>query len=193
MSNETVANDAYRRPHSPPSLDDAELLRFVSKRSSDSPLVPLMAQASKISPPESFSSSVAAQSAAETSASLKSSGEAEMASAPQGPFSADKEDDSDAGGSLPPVNCTADGKLHIKDSFTSPNQRHRVNRPVDHTYTDYAVISDDELRRLDQDSSVLSSPALSLEKKRLLGKLKEMPCRSAGGVTQSFPSKVSLQ
>jgi hypothetical protein len=127
------------------------------------------------------------------SASLAISGEAEMSSASQRPFSADQEDDSDADDSLPPLNCTADGKLHIKDSLTSPNHRPRINRPVDHTYTDYAMISDDELRSLDQDSSVLSSPALRLEKKRLLGKLKEMPSRSAGGVTQSFPSKVNLQ
>jgi hypothetical protein len=66
----------------------------------------------------------------------------------------------------------------------------RMNQPVDHTYTDYAPVSDAELRQLDRDMtySLLNSPTLSPEKKRLMEQLKDMP--SKGGGSQSFPIRV---
>lgn len=68
-----------------------------------------------------------------------------------------------------------------------------VPRTVDHTYTDYASVSDAELRKLDRDMSLsmLRSVDLTPEKKKLLEQLNEMPYKSGG--SQSFPIRVCLQ
>jgi hypothetical protein len=73
--------------------------------------------------------------------------------------------------------------------LTDPSIAPRV---VDHTYTDYASVSDDELLRLDRDMtlSMLSSPDLSPEKKKLLEQLSVMPSKSGG--SQAFPIRVRL-
>jgi hypothetical protein len=162
------------RPPSPPSLDDAELLRFVSrgfgsgakppappKPAAFAPAAAACGLAEQKSPPIESEAALAARVAAKYAAA-----------------SADHEEGDE----------DEDGKLHSSES--PPKRRHPcINRPVDHTYTDYASITDAELRRMDQDSSVLDSPSLSPEKKRLMLKLKAIPSKT-GGASQSFPSKV---
>ena len=64
-----------------------------------------------------------------------------------------------------------------------------INRPVDHPYTDFAAVSDAELRNLDRDNSILNSPTLSHEKRQLMSILKLMPSK-VGGVAHNFPAKV---
>ena len=67
---------------------------------------------------------------------------------------------------------------------------------VDHTYTDYAIVEEDDLRLLDENSSLLPNPASSGEASAR-EKLKGMSCtygpmkKNAGGVVQPFPGKVS--
>ena len=67
---------------------------------------------------------------------------------------------------------------------------------VDHAYTDYALVDEDELRLLDEDPSLLGRPTSDAEyeaRERLRG----MSCnygpmkKNAGGVVQPFPGKVS--
>jgi hypothetical protein len=87
------------------------------------------------------------------------------------------------------MDCTANGKLRASPP---PARRPCINMPVDHSYIDYASVSDAELHQLDQDSSILSSPTLSPEKRQLMEALMEMPSK-AGGTTMAFPSKASLQ
>ena len=68
---------------------------------------------------------------------------------------------------------------------------------VDHTYTNYAILSDKELRLLDENSSLLPEPK-SEDERMVREKLRGMSCtygpmkKSAGGVVQPFPGKVSL-
>lgn len=70
------------------------------------------------------------------------------------------------------------------------------NMLVDHTYTNYAILSDKELRMMDENSSMLPEPK-SEEEKAVREKLGAMSCtygpmkKSAGGVVQPFPGKVS--
>lgn len=64
-----------------------------------------------------------------------------------------------------------------------------INRPVDHPYTDFAAVSDAELRKLDRDNSILNSPTLSHEKRQLMSILKLMPSK-VGGVAHNFPAKL---
>ena len=67
---------------------------------------------------------------------------------------------------------------------------------VDHTYTDYAIVEEDDLRLLDENSSLLPNPASSGEASAR-EKLRGMSCtygpmkKNAGGVVQPFPGKVS--
>ena len=67
---------------------------------------------------------------------------------------------------------------------------------VDHSYTDYAIVEEDDLRLLDENSSLLPKPS-SAEEERVREKLRGMPCsygpmkKNAGGVIQPFPGKVS--
>ena len=67
---------------------------------------------------------------------------------------------------------------------------------VDHTYTNYAIFSDKELRMLDENPSLLPEPK-SEEERMVREKLSGMTCtygpmkKSAGGVVQPFPGKVS--
>ena len=68
-------------------------------------------------------------------------------------------------------------------------RRPLVNRPIDHSYTDYAPVSESELKQLDADSSILKSPTLSPQKKRLLEQLRGIEFKSWASV--SFPAKVS--
>ena len=69
------------------------------------------------------------------------------------------------------------------------------NMLVDHTYTNYALLSDKELGMLDEHSSLLPEPK-SEEEKLVREKLMGMSCtygpmkKSAGGVVQPFPGKV---
>mmetsp|Transcript_33012 Transcript_33012/g.69483 ORF Transcript_33012/g.69483 Transcript_33012/m.69483 type:complete len:222 (+) Transcript_33012:42-707(+) len=66
---------------------------------------------------------------------------------------------------------------------------------VDHTYTDYAIVEEDDLRLLDENSSLLPNPASSGEASAR-EKLKGMSCtygpmkKNAGGVVQPFPGKL---
>lgn len=66
---------------------------------------------------------------------------------------------------------------------------------VDHTYTNYALLSDKELVMLDEHSSMLPEPK-SEEEKLVREKLLGMSCtygpmkKSSGGVVQPFPGKV---
>jgi hypothetical protein len=70
------------------------------------------------------------------------------------------------------------------------------NLLVDHSYTDYSIVSDKDLRLLDEDSSMLPQPKSDAEKE-IRQRLKGMSCtygpmrKSAGGVVQPFPGKVS--
>jgi hypothetical protein len=68
---------------------------------------------------------------------------------------------------------------------------------VDHAYTDYALVDEDELRLLDENPSLLGRPTSAAEseaRERLRGM---MSCtygpmkKNAGGVVQPFPGKVS--
>ena len=67
---------------------------------------------------------------------------------------------------------------------------------VDHTYTDFAIVGEDDLRLLDENSALLPNPASSMEASTR-EKLKGMSCtygpmkKNAGGVVQPFPGKVS--
>ena len=71
------------------------------------------------------------------------------------------------------------------------------NMLVDHTYTNFAIVSDKELRMLDENSKQLPDPK-SEEERVAREKLMGMTCtygpmkKSAGGVVQPFPGKVSL-
>lgn len=66
---------------------------------------------------------------------------------------------------------------------------------VDHTYTNYAILSDKELRLLDEHSSLLPE-AKSEEERVVREKLRGMSCtygpmkKSAGGVVSPFPGKL---
>lgn len=70
------------------------------------------------------------------------------------------------------------------------------NMLVDHTYTNYAIMTDKELQLLDEHSSLLPEPK-NEEEKAVREKLGGMSCtygpmkKSAGGVVQPFPGKVS--
>lgn len=75
------------------------------------------------------------------------------------------------------------------DGNLSASRRPCINRPIDHDYTDYAPISESELKQLDEDDSILNSPTLSPQKKRLLEQLRRMESKS-GVLAQSFPAKV---
>lgn len=66
---------------------------------------------------------------------------------------------------------------------------------VDHTYTDFAIVEDDDLRLLDENSSLLPAPASDSEA-IARQKLGAMSCtfgpmkKHAGGVVQPFPGKL---
>ncbi|KAL7537017.1 hypothetical protein ACHAWF_005632 [Thalassiosira exigua] len=70
-----------------------------------------------------------------------------------------------------------------------------TRRYVDHTYVDYAVVGDEDLRLLDENSSLLSKPATAAEASAR-EKLRGMSCtygpmkKNAGGVVQPFPGKL---
>jgi hypothetical protein len=70
------------------------------------------------------------------------------------------------------------------------------NMLVDHSYTNYAIMTDKELQMLDEHSSLLPEPK-NEEEKEVREKLRGMSCtygpmkKSAGGVVQPFPGKVS--
>lgn len=84
----------------------------------------------------------------------------------------------------PLSNITADGSLH------SDGRKPILNRAVDHTYTDYAPVSEEELRELDQICTVVNDlNKYSPEKRRLMQKLFEMPISGSGRI-QSFPRRV---
>ena len=67
---------------------------------------------------------------------------------------------------------------------------------VDHTYTDYALVEEDDLRLLDENPTLLPNPA-SMGEFSAREKLRGMSCtygpvkKNAGGVVQPFPGKVS--
>lgn len=71
-----------------------------------------------------------------------------------------------------------------------------VQHYVDHSYTDYAVVVEDDLRLLDENSSLLPTPSNAVEASAR-EKLRGMSCtygplkKNAGGVVQPFPGKVS--
>ncbi|KAL7495171.1 hypothetical protein ACHAWT_003700 [Skeletonema menzelii] len=77
---------------------------------------------------------------------------------------------------------------------TSSNKK--PNLKVDHTYTDYAIISKQvDVRLLEEESPELPAPS-SEKEAEVRRKLKEMSCtygpmrKNAGGVTQPFPGKL---
>ena len=67
---------------------------------------------------------------------------------------------------------------------------------VDHSYTNYAILSEKELRLLDENSADFPEPK-NEEERDVIEKLRSMTCtygpmkKSAGGVVQPFPGKVS--
>ena len=67
---------------------------------------------------------------------------------------------------------------------------------VDHSYTDYSIVTEDNLRLLDENPKKLPPPANS-EEANVRKKLKGMLCtygpmkKNPGGVTHPFPAKVS--
>jgi chromosome segregation and condensation protein ScpB len=61
---------------------------------------------------------------------------------------------------------------------------------VDHTYTDYASVSDAELLEFDRDWGTALTGDVSPEKRRLVGQLSAMPYKSVW--TQPFPIRVRL-
>ena len=67
---------------------------------------------------------------------------------------------------------------------------------VDHAYTDYALVDEDELRLLDENPSLLGRPTSAAESEAR-ERLRGMSCtygpmkKNAGGVVQPFPGKVS--
>ena len=68
---------------------------------------------------------------------------------------------------------------------------------VDHSYNDYGVVDDDELRLLDKNAKLLPTPASS-EVALAREKLSGMRCtfgpmkKNSGGVMQPFPGKVGV-
>ena len=82
------------------------------------------------------------------------------------------------------------------DEKPAAGGKEQKNLLVDHTYTNYAILSDKELRLLDENSDLLPEPN-SEEERKVREKLRGMSCtygpmkKSAGGVVQPFPGKVS--
>ena len=67
---------------------------------------------------------------------------------------------------------------------------------VDHTYYNFAIFNEDELRLLDENASMLPDPT-STEEAKAREMLKQILCaygpmkRNAGGVVQPFPGKLA--
>lgn len=109
------------------------------------------------------------------------------------------------------VNATDEGEPSGKLSKSPPTNNNNNSaatnpRPnklspplVDHSYTNYAILTDDQLRLLDEDPSALGESAMkNEEEKTARKKLMAMSCtygpkkKNAGGVVQPFPSKVGF-
>ena len=75
-------------------------------------------------------------------------------------------------------------------------KKNKIQQYVDHAYVDYAIVEEDDLRLLDENSSLLPNPTSEGES-NVREKLKGMSCtygpmkKNAGGVVQPFPGKVS--
>lgn len=90
-------------------------------------------------------------------------------------------------------------KVVASSSFSSnhQNDNEKQNQPlVDHTYTDYSIISEeDDVRLLEEDFPQLSQPR-SEKEAEAREKLRGMTCtygpsrKNAGGVTKPFPGKL---
>ena len=94
-------------------------------------------------------------------------------------------------GSNPAAATTSGNPNTVKATTTgAPHQQ-----LVDHTYTDYAIVDEDDLHLLDENSSLLPKPA-SVDEANAREKLKGMDCtygpmkKNAGGVIQPFPGKL---
>jgi hypothetical protein len=174
MNNPQASNGSSRQP-SPTSFEVAtELLRFVSQNSCEKRAATNLAPASLVTLPASIATSEIV-AAAPFSGSMHSMVARAATSASASTVA-----------QLLPIDCSTDGHLHV------PRRTPCINRPIDHTYTDYAPISDDNLRRLDFDDSILNDSCLCPEKKRLMEMLREKISKN-GGLAQAFPSKVCLK
>ncbi len=81
------------------------------------------------------------------------------------------------------------------DDVGVDNSTQSMQQYVDHTYRDFAIIDDDQLRCLDEDPSSLDSPAnasISEARERLrdMGLAYGPIRKNAGGVSRPFPGKV---
>lgn len=178
MNNPQASNGPSRQP-SPTSFEVAsELLRFVSQSSCKKRAAPILAPASLVTLP----GSVVPFAAATKSDSV--------AAAPFGGFVYPAPTSGAPSASAPSIakaclDCSTDGHLRAPP----PRMRPSVNRPLDHTYTDFAPISDVELRMLDFDVNIFNDPQSSPEKKRLMEMLRTKISRT-GCLVSSFPPKV---
>jgi hypothetical protein len=179
MNNPQASNGSSRQP-SPTSFEVAsELLRFVSQSSCKKRAAPILAPASLITLPASIVPLAAAPTKSDR-----------VAAAPFGGFVHPAPTSGAPSASAPSIakarlDCSTDGHLRAPP----PRMRPSVNRPIDHTYTDFAPISDVELRRLDFDVNIFNDPKLSPEKKRLMEMLRKKISRT-GCLVSSFPPKV---
>jgi len=87
------------------------------------------------------------------------------------------------------------GEVAKVSSMSVPSSK-KPNAMVDHTYTDYAIISEeDDVKMLEEESPKLPKPC-SEKEAEVREKLKGMSCtygpmrKNAGGVTQPFPGKL---
>jgi hypothetical protein len=197
-------SSVYPRPHSPSSLEAASELLHLNMNSSQEKM-PQLAAASLMALPPSFASSQIAPEENMTPASaLATAAAAAVALRPVMATRAAPCIASSPGvystfglpttiGAAATAGVTQKREPQAHDVFApeSVDRRQGINRPIDHDYTDFAPISDDEVRMLDVDRTILKSPGLSPEKKRLLKILKDMPTKT-GGLAHAFPSKVCL-
>lgn len=89
-----------------------------------------------------------------------------------------------------------DGKVPSMPSLPCLPAAKKPNQMVDHTYTDYAIISKEvDVKLLEEESPELPEPS-SEKESEVREKLKGMSCtygpmrKNAGGVTQPFPGKL---
>lgn len=121
-------------------------------------------------------------------ASPATMGEAELLRSVASPTGSPQKPSGDAGGD-------DNGKAPSSKPDAPPSSTSMPQQLVDHTYTNYAVVDEDDLRLLDEKSSLLPKPS-SPEEEAAREKLKGMVCtygpmkKNAGGVIQPFPGKL---
>lgn len=163
------ANSIAARPPSPPTMDDAELLRSVAT------------SVATTTPPRPVVSSTTTSTTASTSSAknniINNNTMAVVSSS----------------------SAVQSSSAAANNTPSSPPSHPPTIRPIDHTYTNYSIICDSELQILDIDAetngqlSLLKSASASLEEEEARAKLQGMICsygpstKNCGGVTKPFP------